>query len=468
MQQQAIETFTPSEIPAKARVRGFTQTPPDSALVTTIDDLTSYFATACRPPVDWLLGVEHEKIAVTADGDPIAYEGPGSVTALLEALQARGYLERREGRNLIGAGRAGEEITLEPGLQVELSAPPLPTAAACERLLQRHLREVSDVAAGMGINFIMGGFQPWAPLDQIPWLPKQRYDVMRVFLPRHGRSGHDMMKRTATVQVNHDFADEMDAAEKLRAAMSVTSIVTALYAASPITEGRPNGYKSCRAAVWLQMDEARCGLIPTAFSPGFGFRSYADWALDVPMFFVSRLGRYHDVDGMTFRRFMRSGWQGQRATMADWALHLSTLFPEVRLKRTIELRGADAGPAPFVAALAALWRGLLDDPGARAAAYALTATASCGERDELRRIVPKAGLAARLGGHSLCDLAQELCAIAAVGLRHLPGGAADRGLLDPLMAYARAGRSPADDLLADFEGEGGDRRRLVRRWRLQP
>ncbi|HEY0712768.1 MAG TPA: glutamate-cysteine ligase family protein, partial [Polyangia bacterium] len=307
---------------------------------------------------------------------------------------------------------------------------------------------------------------PWGRLDEIPWLPKQRYAIMRDYLPRHGRHGHDMMKRTATVQVNLDFADEADAAEKMRVGFACSSIVTALYAASPITEGRPNGYKSFRAAVWLDMDESRCGLIPAVFEPGFGYRAYAEWAADVPMFFLARNGQYHALPNLTFRRFMKEGWQGEHATLDDWALHLSTVFPEVRLKRTIEMRGADAGPLPFVDGLAALWHGLLDDPDARQAAWARVAKASSGERLDLRRAVPRAGLSARFLGRDLAALASELCDIAAAGLARIPGGERDRPLLEPLAQFARAGRSPADDMLKDFDAHRGNPQRLIEAWQL--
>jgi glutamate--cysteine ligase len=435
--------------------------------VSTLEDLTRFFPSAARPAEQWLLGVEHEKIPITDDGKPIAYDGPRGIVALLEGFTRHGFHLTYDGTHVIGAGRTGEEITLEPGLQVELSAPPLRTALACRDLLRRHLRELRALAEPLGIRFLAGGFRPFARLEQIPWLPKSRYDIMRDYLPRHGRHGHDMMKRTATVQVNMDFSDEADAADKMRTAMGLTSIVTALFAASPITEGQVNGYKSFRAAVWLDMDEARCGLIPSVFEPGFGFAAYAKWAADVPMFFLSRGGKYLPLEGVSFARFMREGHQGERATMADWALHLSTLFPEVRLKRTIELRGADAGPSPFVEALAALWRGILDDLDARRAAWKLVDGASFAERQELRQVVPKAGLAARFRGRSVAELAQELCAIAADGIARLPGGQDDRALLAPLETYARAGRSPADDMLADFAAAKGDPKRLMDVWELR-
>jgi glutamate--cysteine ligase len=448
------------------------QDPALSEPLSNIDELVAFFSSAAKPKPQWLVGLEHEKLGVRLDGAPVPYApggGGAGVADLLGLLVAdHGYAGIYDGENLIGASRNGEDITLEPGMQVELSGPPLAGARACSTLMRSHIRQLAAVAKPLGIHFIWGGFRPFGSLSDVPWLPKRRYDIMREYLPRHGRLGHEMMKRTATVQVNLDFSSEQDAAEKIRTAAGVSSIVTGLYASSPISEGQPNGYKSYRAAVWLDMDEDRCGLLPFVFEPDFGFRAYAEWALDVPMFFLARAGRYQPLEGVTFRRFFQQGWGGQRATMADWALHLSTLFPEVRLKRTIELRGADASNLAFAGALPALWRGLLDDPGARQAAWALVARATLAEREALRRDVARAGLEARLGARPIAPLAVELCQIAAAGLARLPGGAEDRPLLDPLLAYARAERSPADDLLADFQRLGGEPARLVQAWELDP
>jgi glutamate--cysteine ligase len=443
-----------------------TTTGPDE-IITSSAELTAYFRAASKPRALWRVGVEQEKIPVYEDGMPAAYDGPRGIEALLARLQERGYVAEREDGHVIALARKQERITLEPGGQLELSGPAVLSAEAGRRVLVSHVREVTELAAPLGIHFIAGGFRPFGTLDDVPWLPKRRYKVMREYLPTRGRLGHEMMKRTATVQANLDFADEQDAVEKIRLGFGITSVVTAMFAASPITAGKPNGWKSYRAAIWLDMDEDRCGLLPFAFEPGFRFADYVEWALDVPMFFVVRDGAYHPVGGMTFRRFVEEGWQGQRAARRDWEVHLSTLFPEVRLKRYIEVRGADSTALPMAQALGALWRGLLDDTEARAAAWALVAPWPYVERVRLRREVPAAGLAARVGNVSLAELAVELVQIARAGLGRLPEGTADQALLDPVLAYARAGRCPADDMLDDFAAANGDPRKLVAAWEFK-
>jgi glutamate--cysteine ligase len=429
--------------------------------------LTTYFREASKPRAQWRVGVEQEKIPVYADGRPAAYDGPRGIAALMDTLESRGFAAEKEDGHIIAVERGSDRITLEPGGQLELSGPALVSAEAGRKVLVGHIREVQEAARPLGIHFIAGGFRPFGSIEDVPWLPKRRYVVMRDYLPTRGRLGHEMMKRTATVQANLDFADEADAAAKIRLAFGVTSVVTALFAASPISDGAPNGHKSYRAAVWLDMDEDRCGLLPFVFEPGFGFQHYVEWALDVPMFFVVRAGVYHPVGGMSFRRFLQEGWQGQRATMRDWEIHLSTLFPEVRLKRYIEVRGADSAPLPMAQALAALWRGLLEDAEARAAAWALVESWPYVERLRLRREVPAAGLAVRVAGKPLADLALELVNIARAGLGRLAEGRDDQPLLDPMLAYAKAGRCPADDMLDDFMALGGDPKKLVERWEFK-
>ncbi len=445
--------------------------PRGAATAPSVDDLVAYFQSGARDRSQFRIGIEQEKIAVRSDGRPVPYDGEAGLAELLARMEAREFTATRDDGHIIALGRNGDRITMEPGGQLELSGGALLTASDCAVALDAHVREVAEVARPLGITFIGTGVRPFGALEDVAWLPKRRYVVMRDYFPRYGRESrlaHQMMKLTATVQANFDYSSEDDAADKMRTAYGITSIVTAMFAASPITFGRVSGFKSYRAAIWLETDADRCGLLPFVFKPDFRFRDYVDWALDVPMFFVVRQGVYHPAGKMTFRRFAAEGWQGQRATIADWEVHLSTLFPEVRLKRYVEVRGADAGPMPMARALGAFWRGIIEDTEARRAAYALVADHPFEEREALRREVPRAGLAARFGGRSVRELAVELCAIAAGGLGRLPGGAADRALLEPVRAYAEAGRSPADDMLDDFQAVGGDPAALVRRWELQP
>ncbi len=437
----------------------------------TVSDLVAYFRSGAKERSRFQIGIEQEKIAVREDGSPVPYEGPQGLSAVLEQFVARGFEATRDDGHIIALARKGDRITMEPGGQLELSGGVMPNAAACAQALDAHVREVSALARPVGIRFIGVGARPFGRLDEVAWLPKRRYAVMREYFPQHGRDSrlaHHMMKLTATVQANFDYASEADAVEKIRTAYGVTSIITALYAASPILEGRPTGFKSTRAAIWLETDADRTGLLPFVFEPGFTFRDYVEWALDVPMFFVVRDGVYRPAHGLPFRRFMVDGWEGTRPTIADWEVHLSTLFPEVRLKKYVEVRGADAGPMPMARGLGALWRGILEDPAARAAAWALVDKQPFAAREALRRDVARAGLDAKFAGRRVRDLAVELCQIADAGLSRLSDGAADRPLLEPLRAVADSGRTPADDLLADFEAAGGDPRALVTKWELRP
>jgi glutamate--cysteine ligase len=446
-------------------------TGPTAGAPLSIEELVAYFRSGAKDRTSFRIGIEQEKIAVRADGRPVPYDGEAGLAEVLARLEGRGFEASREDGHTIALARKGDRITMEPGGQLELSGGALLTATDCAVALDAHVREVAEVARPLGIHFIGTGARPFGTTGDIAWLPKRRYVVMRDYFPRFGRDSrlaHEMMKMTATVQANFDFTSEDDAVDKIRTAYGVTSIITALFSASPITVGRPSGFKSYRAAIWLETDADRCGLLPFVFKPDFRFRDYVEWALDVPMFFVVRDGVYRPAEKMTFRRFLTEGWQGLRATIADWEIHLSTLFPEVRLKRYIEVRGADAGPMPMARGLGALWRGILEDPEARRAAYALVAKHTFEEREALRREVPRAALAAHFGRHSVQELAVELCKIAATGLARLPFASADSSLLGPLLAYATAGRTPADDLLDDFKATSGDPTALVRRWELQP
>lgn len=458
--------FTPPGRPTWGLMTGPAPSDPEKRTPASIDELVRYFQVGCKPVSAWRVGLEHEKVALLPDGRPVPYAGQGGIEDLLQRLLVPGDNGMREDGHLLGLSRGAQKITLEPGGQVEHAGPALRTVADCRQVLLGDLRVAVATAARLGIRLVGVGLTPFATLDELPWLPKRRYRIMREYLPTRGRLGVHMMKSTATVQANFDFDDEATASDKLRTAFGVSSIVTALAAASSISGGRPNGYQSYRAAIWLDTDPDRCGLIPAVFQEGFGFRHYVEWALDVPMFFVVRDEVYHRVPGLTFRRFMAEGWQGERATMWDWETHLSTLFPEVRLKRFIEVRGADAGPLDMITGIPALWRGLLDDRAACLAAWGLVAGASLADRETLRREVPQRGLATHFLGRSLRELAVELVELAADGLGRLPGGAADLDLLQPVRARAAAGRAPADDMLDDLEACRGERSALVARWDL--
>jgi glutamate--cysteine ligase len=428
------------------------------------DELVAHFEAGCKPAGDQRVGMEHEKIGVHADGRPISYD---TIGRLLEALAARGWRRIEEHGQLIALdSQQSGSVTLEPGGQLEHSGAPWPTSVAAVRDNDRHIDELVPLAAALGVSFLGLGFRPFGSLDDVPWMPKGRYRVMRDYLPSRGRLAHEMMKRTATVQANLDYADEADAMEKLRLGLGLSSLVTALFAASPLVDGRPSGYQSYRAACWLECDPDRCGLLPFAFADGASFRDYAEWALDVPMFFLYRDGEYRPLGRrMPFRRFLVEGLDGERATTQDWELHLSTLFPEVRLKRYVEVRQADAGPRELVRALPALWRGIFYDGEARRAAWALVDGWSFDERLALYRETPRAGLRATVRGAPIVERCRELVAIARVGLARL--GAHDgAALLEPLEQIAVESRSAADRMVDDYHALGGDPARLIERWRI--
>jgi glutamate--cysteine ligase len=414
------------------------------------DELVAHFEASGKPADAWRVGTEYEMIGVyrrpPALGAAPPHGGERGMGVLLERMSRAGWSPVHEDDHIIALVRGRSQVTLEPGGQLELAAQPVESAAALERELADYVAWIAAPSDELDIAWLGLGFRPFGTLDDVPWMPKARYAVMREFLPPRGRLAHEMMKRTATVQVNVDYADAADAAAKLRCAMSVTSILTALYAASPIVDGAVSGFQSYRAEVWRFVDPSRCGLLRFAFDPGNVFRAYTEWALDVPMFFVHR-GGYRPVGGMTFRAFMRDGFDGTRATLDDWELHLSTLFPEARLKRFLEVRGCDGGSLEMVAALAPLCRGLLYDATARDAATALTAPLSFDERLALQIAVARQGLAAPVGGtgRTVGQLARELVAVATDGLRRVAPD--DIRYLDPVRAIAESGRTQADAII---------------------
>lgn len=432
--------------------------------LTGVDELVAHFQRGNKPDDGLKIGVEHEKLGVLADGRAPGYD---VIRQLLEAMAARGWERVEEGGQLIALKRPMcGSITLEPGGQVEHSGAPWPTAVQAVHDNDKHTDQILPLAAELGIRFLGCGFRPFGTLDDVPWMPKGRYRVMRAYLPTRGALAHEMMKRTTTVQANLDYQSEDDAMEKLRVAMGLSSLVTSLFAASPLVDGKVSGYQSYRARAWLDTDNDRCGLLPFAFRPDARFADYTEWALDVPMFFVHRGGEYRPANGMPFRAFLRDGWQGERATMSDWELHLSTLFPEVRLKTFIEVRQADASSREMVRALPALWRGVLYDAESRRAAWSLVADWPYDERLRVWRATPKEGLHGTAHGRPMIDLCRELVRAARAGLERLgsPEGAA---MLAPLERIVATGRTLADEIAAEHERVRGDIPAMIELLRLR-
>ena len=438
---------------------------PESPIICSRDELVAYLEAGSKPKSEWRIGTEHEKFGFyTADYAPVPYEGERGIRVLLESLRDRfGWDEVLEKGNIIALRRKdcpkGGAVSLEPGGQLELSGAPLETVHQTQEELRQHLVEVGEVGRELGVGFLGLGFSPKWTLAETPVMPKERYRIMKRYMPKRGRLGLDMMFRTATVQVNMDFSSEADMVQKLRVGLALQPIATALFANSPFTEGKPNGYQSYRAEIWRDTDPDRTGLIPFAFERGMGFERYVDYALDVPMYFVYRDERYIDVAGASFRDFLDgklAALPGVRPTIEDWADHLTTLFPDVRLKRFLEMRGADAGSFRALCALPALWAGLLYDSEALDQASVLTADWSEAERQALRDAVPRLGLAAPFRGRKLLEVAREVVTIALGGLRRRArldrGGEDERKALEPLLEIVEAGRSSSDRLLADFSG----------------
>ncbi len=434
-----------------------------SPVINDRQQLVDWLAEGGKPRERWRIGTEHEKFGFTWDDlRPLPYEGERSVRAVLEGLRDRyGWQGVYEGDTLIALEHAGgANITLEPAGQLELSGAQLEHLhqTCCE--VNAHLEQVKTIADPLGIGFLGMGFQPkWSRAD-MPWMPKGRYAIMRRYMPTRGDLGLDMMTRTCTVQVNLDFADEADMVRKFRVALALQPVATALFADSPFTEGRPNGFMSFRSQIWTDTDPDRTGMLDFVFEDGFSFERYADYLLDVPMYFVYRDGKYIDAAGQSFRDFLAGrlpALPGERPTIKDWADHATTAFPEVRLKRYLEMRGADGGPWGRLCALPAFWVGLLYDDTALDAAWDLVKDFSMTERHALRDTVPRLALKTPFRNGTVLDLAQQAVAIAAGGLarrdyrnRH---GADERIYLQPLIEFLDAGLSPAEQKLALYHGE---------------
>jgi len=429
------------------------------------DDLVAWLAEGVKPREDWHIGTEHEKFVFhTGELTPVPYEGERSISALMKALIARFDWEPIiEGGKIIALRRAdgvpGATISLEPGGQFELSGSPVGTLHETAEETQDHFHEVLSVGEALGIGFLGLGFSPKWTLAETPRMPKERYGIMTRYMPKVGKRGLDMMYRTATIQVNLDFSSEADMVKKLRVSLALQPIATALFASSPFTEGRLNGFKSMRGEVWRDTDPARTGMLPFAFEPGMGFERYVDYALEVPMYFVYRSGRYVDVAGASFRDFMEGrlpGLPGELPTLEDWSDHLTTLFPEVRLKRFLEMRGADGGPWQRICALAALWVGLLYDQAALDAAWSLVADWTEEEREGLRAAVPRSALATPFRTTTVREIARQALWIARTGLRsrrRINAASQDESIyLGPLDEVVASGETLADELIARFEG----------------
>ncbi|MFM1863116.1 MAG: hypothetical protein RLZ26_1638 [Pseudomonadota bacterium] len=432
--------------------------------------LVEYLAAGCKPRARWRIGTEHEKFGFLTDTHaPLPYDGPRSIRALFEGLSARfGWTPVREGAAIIGLARNGANISLEPGGQFELSGAPLADLHATRAELENHLAEVAELAGPMGVGFMGLGAAPVWRHDEMPMMPKGRYRLMTDYMGRVGTHGTQMMYRTCTVQVNLDFDSEADMVLKMRVALALQPVATALFASSPFFEGRPNGHRSWRSRIWRSLDDARTGMLPFAFEPGFGFERYVDWVLDVPMYFVYREGRYINALGQSFRDFLKGrlpALPGEVPTLSDWADHLTTVFPEARLKRYIEMRGADAGPLGNLVALPAFWTGLIYDADALGAAWEIARGWDAATREGLRVAASEAGLAGSAGGVSLRDVAARVLDLSRAGL--VARGLGEEVHLAPLQAIVASGRTRADDLLAAYEGDwGGDIGRVHEACRL--
>lgn len=441
-------------------------------LVYSVNDLVGWIAAGEKPKANWRIGTEHEKFPFrTGTLEPIPYEGPDGIQALMKALIERfGWQPILEGDTLIALRRPGSEIgpagtiSLEPGGQFELSGAPLSNLHETDAETQEHLMQVLACGERLGIGFLGVGFAPTWKLEDVPRMPKRRYRVMTRYMPKVGSRGLDMMYRTATIQVNLDFASEADMVRKLRVSLALQPVATALFASSPFTEGKPNGFKSMRSEVWRDTDRARTGMLPFVFEAGMGYERYVDYALDVPMYFVYRDGEYIDVAGASFRAFLEgklAQLPGERPTIDDWSDHLTTLFPEVRMKRFLEMRGADSGCGERIPALSAFWVGLLYDDAALDAAWDLVKDWNAEAREGLRNRVPAGGMSTPLDGlgigkASMLELAKEALAISSAGLAsrgiRRADGEDERVYLKPLEHVVAERRSLANELLANYHG----------------
>ncbi len=437
----------------------------NATVIESRDQLVDRLAGGVKPARDFRIGTEHEKFGFhTADLSPVDYDGPHGIRRLLEAMNGllgwEPILDRGLVIGMVDPVRGGA-ISLEPGGQFELSGAPLETIHETCSETNAHLAQLREAAEPLGISFLGLGMSPKWRRAETPRMPKSRYDIMTAYMPKVGGLGLDMMYRTATIQVNLDFADEADMGVKMRVGVALQPIVTAIFANSPFTDGRPNGYLSYRAEIWRDTDPDRTGMLPFVFEDGFGFERYVDWALDVPMYFVKRDDIYHDVTGTSFRQFLNGALKdrlpGVVPEIGDFDNHLSTLFPEVRLKRYIEMRGADGGPWRRITALPALWVGLLYDDVALDACGQIVRGWTAADREKLRADVPRLGFAAEIGGRSVLDIARQIVALSAEGLRRRDrqnsNGEDESHFLAPVEETVASGASPAELMLKRYNGD---------------
>ncbi len=418
-----------------------------SAPVTTVDGLSNYFRSAERPRAGHLLGLEHEKLVYPQEsGVPVPYEGPRGIGALLEAIALPGDEPFREapGLPVIALQRGKLTVSLEPGGQLELSGSPFRTAREAHLENVDHVRQVKAALAPLKLRLVALGHRPYETIPSMPWMPKSRYGAMRQSLGERGRLALNMMLMTCTGQASYDWEDEADCARKMTVTARATPLLVALYANSPLLEGKPAGYQSFRSRVWAEVDPLRCGYLPSMLDGTFSYQTYTDWALDAPILFLRRDGHYLQPKA-TFRTLVRSGFQGEPVTQQDWADHLSTLFPEVRIKKVLEVRGADCVDVARTGALGALFRGLLYDRAALDEALAFLPQLSFADHQAFHETARREGLEGKLGNHSISKLSAELVAIARRGLQRLD--AADAPLLDVLSEQADSGVSPAHHVL---------------------
>ncbi len=435
----------------------------DTASIRSKADLIDWIAAGEKPASQWRVGTEHEKVPFYKAGHtPVPYAGDKGIRALLDGLsQVKPWEIITDHGNIIGLfdEKQGDAVSLEPGGQFELSGAPLETLHETAAELDEHLAAVKVIGDTYGMGFLTTGTSPKWSRAETPVMPKGRYKIMTGYMPKVGTYGLDMMYRTATVQANLDYSSEADMVKKMRVSIALQPIATALFANSPFLGGKPNGFLSMRSEIWRDTDNQRAGMTPFVFDEGFSYEQYVDWILGVPTYFVKRGDTYHDVAGQSFRDLMAGklpGMPGELATISDWANHVSTVFPEVRLKRYIETRGADVGSRDKIIALSALWVGLLYDSATLDAAYDLVKDWTAEERQNLRDEVPRLALKAQCHGRSVQDISKDVLALAREGLRRRARNDAkgnnESVYLDPLFAIAESGRTEAEEQLALYHG----------------